>query len=59
MKRRNLIILLVTVGALVTAIARKESAPRNWPENDDAKKLKFSHKYHVGEAGIDCEDCHK
>lgn len=58
MTRRYLIVLLIIAGALVTAVARKESAPLSWPENDDAQRIKFSHAFHVGEAGVPCDSCH-
>ena len=55
---RYLIVILVIAGALVTAVAHKSSAPMSWPEDDKASPLKFSHKFHVGEAGVACADCH-
>ncbi|MEW6509641.1 MAG: cytochrome c3 family protein [Bacteroidota bacterium] len=59
MNRRTLIIAaLVITGALVTAVARKSTAPPGWPENNDATTIKFSHKFHLTEAGVACTDCH-
>ncbi len=55
---RYLIVILVIAGALVTAVAHKSSAPMSWPEDDTASPLKFSHTFHVGEAGVACADCH-
>lgn len=55
---RYVIVILVIAGALVTAVASKSTAPLSWPDGSDAKRLKFSHRFHVGEAGIACEDCH-
>ena len=57
--RRWTIILLVLTAALFTAVARRSAAPEAWPGNDDQKSLKFSHAFHVGEAGVACLDCHK
>lgn len=59
MKRRTLIILLIIAGGLITAAARKAYVANGWVENDDAKKLKFSHTYHIKDVGVACEDCHK
>jgi hypothetical protein len=58
MTRRILFILVIASAALFTAVARKESAPRQWPDNTDVKELKFSHTKHVKESGIACLDCH-
>jgi len=58
MLTRYLIVLLVIAGALVTAVAHKESAPREWPQSAETKTIKFSHTFHVKESGIACEDCH-
>ena len=55
---RYLIVILVIAGALVTAVAHKSSAPMSWPENDKASPLKFSHSFHITEAGVACADCH-
>ena len=57
--RRWAIILLVLTAALFTAVARRSAAPAAWPDNDDQKSLKFSHAFHVAEAGVACLDCHK
>jgi hypothetical protein len=59
MTRRYLILSLIIAGALITAVARKSTAPASWPENKDQKSLKFSHAFHVGEGGVACIDCHK
>jgi hypothetical protein len=59
MTRRSLLIALGIAGALVTAVAMKSASPSGWPENGDAKTLKFNHGFHVTEAGIACADCHK
>ena len=59
MTRRTLIVLLIVAGGLITAVARKAYVPQGWEENDDAKKLKFSHTYHMKDVGVACEDCHK
>ena len=55
---RYLIVILVIAGALVTAVAHKSSAPMSWPEDGKTSQLKFSHKLHVGDAGVACADCH-
>ena len=57
--RRWGLILLVAAAALFTALARRSAAPASWPDNDDKKLLKFSHAFHVKEAGVACADCHK
>jgi len=59
MRRRYLIVALIIIAALVTAVARKSSAPAAWSENGDQKSIKFSHAFHVTEAGVACIDCHK
>jgi len=59
MKRRSVLVFSVLLAALLTALARKEQAPTPWPGDEDLKALKFSHAFHVTEAGIACEDCHK
>ncbi len=58
MTRRILFILIVAGAALVTAIAHKLTSPMSWPDNGDAKQLKFSHALHVKDNGMACLDCH-
>jgi len=58
MNRRLLMILAVAGAGIVTAVARKESAPLTWPDNGDALRLKFSHELHVKQNGMACLDCH-
>jgi len=58
MTRRILFILVIGGAALFTAVARKESATHQWPETDDATRLKFSHSKHLTEVGVACLDCH-
>jgi hypothetical protein len=55
---RYLIVLLVIAGALVTAVAHRSASPLVWPEKEGTAQLKFSHAFHVGEAGVACADCH-
>jgi hypothetical protein len=31
---------------------------REWPDSGDEKALKFSHTFHVKDAGVACADCH-
>jgi hypothetical protein len=50
---------LILLGAALTAVARKETQPAPWEQSASAKYIKFSHVFHVGEAGIACADCHK
>jgi hypothetical protein len=57
--RRLALVLLVVAAALVTAVARRSPAGAGWPDNNDKASLKFSHAFHVGEAGVACLDCHK
>jgi len=59
MKRRYFVIALVVLAALVTAIARKGTVTGGWEENSDSLQLKFSHKGHIKDAGVGCEECHK
>ncbi|HXX64013.1 MAG TPA: cytochrome c3 family protein [Bacteroidota bacterium] len=59
MKRRYPAIAIVMAGALLSAVAHRSTAPLSWPENSDAQSLKFSHSFHVKEAGVACTDCHK
>lgn len=58
MIRRYLIFFAVVVAALVTAVAYRPLHRAAWPENNDAKLLKFSHKQHIEGAGVACENCH-
>ena len=58
MIRRYILFLLAVAAVLVTAVAHRSSAPREWPENGDAARLKFSHSFHIKDAGMACEDCH-
>jgi hypothetical protein len=59
MIRRHVVVFLIIVAALLTAVARKASAPVEWPDVQDSGRLKFSHTFHIKQAGIACEDCHK
>ena len=59
MKYRYGFIAVALIATLVTAVARKVSAPAGWPDNDDKSSLKFSHAHHVTELGAACIDCHK
>jgi c(7)-type cytochrome triheme protein len=58
MTRRILIVLCVLAGALLTAVGRRAATVDGWTETNDAKSLKFSHSFHVKDAGVACEDCH-
>lgn len=55
---RYVVFLAVVLGVLVTAVARKSSAPTSWPEAPSAHALKFSHTFHLNDVGVACEDCH-
>lgn len=50
--------LALSVAVIVTAVARKSSAPGGWEQSASSTQLKFSHKFHVQEAGVACADCH-
>ena len=50
--------VLIVLAAFGTAIAHRATLDRLWEENPAAAKIKFSHKYHVGDAGVACADCH-
>jgi hypothetical protein len=56
---RYLLLCAILVGALVTAVAHKESAPMAWPEHQGPRQLKFSHQFHLDDVGLACEDCHE
>jgi len=43
---------------VVIAVAMREPLHNNVGDVDHGKYLKFSHKFHVAEQGILCEDCH-
>lgn len=58
MIRRYLIFFAVVVAALVTAVAYRPLERTEWPENNDSKHLKFSHKLHIEGASVACENCH-
>ena len=59
MTRRPYLFVMIAVGVLVTAaVALRPTAKPGWPEQDDSKQLKFSHKTHIEGAGIGCETCH-
>jgi hypothetical protein len=58
MIRRYIVFLLAVAAVLVTALAHRSSAPREWPDSGGATRLKFSHSFHVKEAGMACADCH-
>jgi c(7)-type cytochrome triheme protein len=58
MKTRYAILPLVLAGALITALATRQTQPGGSPDAGATDALKFSHKYHVKEAGIACADCH-
>jgi hypothetical protein len=60
MKRIIFIIASIAlVAALFTAAARKGSVLEPWEQSTSSESIKFSHKFHVSEASIACEDCHK
>ena len=60
MKRSILLVLaFIAVIAISVSIARKEplqTAGLDVMQSD--KSLKFSHKFHVKDQGMGCEDCH-
>jgi hypothetical protein len=58
MIRRYLIFFAVVVAALVTAVAYRPLHRTEWPENNDQKHLKFSHKQHIDNGASDCAQCH-
>lgn len=55
---RYCVVVLVIAAALVTAVARKSASPAGWSEENGPKQIKFSHAFHVKDAGVACEDCH-
>jgi len=55
---RYVVFLAVVLGVLVTAVARKPSAPPSWPTLTAQQSLKFSHSFHINEVGGACVDCH-
>ena len=58
MKKLSGIILLAVAAALLTAVAMKNSSTADWPENKESREIKFSHTFHIKDAGVACEDCH-
>ncbi|MCC6395443.1 MAG: cytochrome c3 family protein [Bacteroidetes bacterium] len=58
MIRRYLVFLAVVAVALVTAVAYRPMSQQGWPDFDDSKSLKFSHKTHIQGASIECATCH-
>jgi c(7)-type cytochrome triheme protein len=59
MIRRSTLFLVIATGILVTAaVALRPTGTVGWPDLDDSKHLKFSHKTHLEGAGISCETCH-
>ena len=58
MIRRYLFFLAIVAVALVTAVALRPIGQHGWPEYDDSKQLKFSHKTHIQGASIECATCH-
>jgi hypothetical protein len=58
MLRRYVTVPLVLAGVLAVAVAFKDSFPGGWKERDEPRTLKFSHKLHIKDVGVDCADCH-
>jgi hypothetical protein len=58
MKRRYVFVVIALAAILVTALSRKEPQQQFWPDLGAGSQLKFSHAFHVKEAGIACQDCH-
>lgn len=58
MIRRYFIFGLVLLATVVIAAAMRGPLQKKSFSEDHSKYLKFSHKFHVQEQGIACEDCH-
>jgi hypothetical protein len=56
--RRTMIVVGAIAAALLTATAMKPYLLPGWQERDESRQLKFSHKKHVKEGGITCDNCH-
>jgi len=51
-------IILISVVAIALSVAMKEKLVEYWNEGDHSKVIKFSHKLHLQEQGVDCAVCH-
>ncbi len=58
MLRRYFILGLSLLGAVFIALAMREAPLQAGQEEDRSKLITFSHKYHLQEVGVSCEDCH-
>ena len=55
---KKIVFFFIVIAILLVSLAMKESSNNGWKEDDNSKFIKFSHTYHVKEAGVACEDCH-
>lgn len=58
MMTRNILFVLLLVGAAAAAVATRLPALMSQGDEDHSKYLKFSHALHVKDQGIACADCH-
>jgi len=55
---RYAIYFLTIIAAVALSLAMKEPSNRSWNEEDHSRLIKFTHKFHIQEAGVECETCH-
>lgn len=58
MTKGYVLLILIVIGTVAVAIAMKEPLRRNDFGQPHSEFLKFSHTFHIKEAGVACSDCH-
>lgn len=58
MLKHYFILGFALIAGVIVAVAMREPLTNDGGRVDHSKYLKFSHKFHVDEQGIACEDCH-
>ena len=55
---KKLIFFSVIIVIVFISVAMKSPTPTRWDEKDHSKYIKFTHTFHLKDAGAECVDCH-
>jgi hypothetical protein len=55
---KKIVFFLIISAVVIISIAMKEPSYTGWKEQQHSKFIKFTHSFHIKDAGAACEDCH-
>jgi hypothetical protein len=51
-------VIIISIAAIALTGAMKEKTVQYWNEGDHSKVIKFNHKFHIQDSGVECAVCH-